>query len=236
MSFSSNFAGLWIDTDNPLIPAAMSHKPQSLRANVTSHLLHQVCKFWQLLKHQEIPPFVDSQGHAFTMNQFRNLFNTSRIPRNGEDCLDIHFRTEDEAEACPNHVVVLCNGHFYSIGSLEHPDGSLATPAEIEAALRKIETESQEKEQGIGPLSCLDRESWARHYAALQQSNPIEMELLSSAICLVILSDQEPQNHGEQLKSTYFNDGQNVWTDKSLTFVAFKNGAIGSQSEVVRLF
>ena len=58
------------------------------------------------------------------------------------------------------------------------------------------------------------------------------MKLINSAICLVILSELTPKNDSELLKATFINDFQDIWADKSLTFVAFKNGSIGSQSEV----
>ena len=48
---------------------------------------------------------------------------------------------------------------------------------------------------------------------------------------MVILSDQEPKTESEQLKLGLFHDHMDVWADKSLTFMAFKNGAISSQSE-----
>ena len=83
----------------------------------------------------------------------------------------------------------------------------------------------------LGSLTGANRTLWSKHYSYLSENYPQEMRSIANAICMVILSDHEPKTESEQLKLGLFHDHMDVWADKSLTFMAFKNGAISSQSE-----
>lgn len=205
-------------------------KTQSIRATAAAGILHQVCKFWHLLRQEAIPPFKDGQGNWFTMHQFRRFFNTSRTPKPQEDIIESFFKTNQEG-SCPDHVVVLHKGQFYSLSPFDNND-QLCNPEGLAQAFMHIENQqNHEAGLGIGPLSSEDRDVWAHHHFQLQKANPKVMHTISSAICLFILSDLEPTNHSDQLKWTLVNDGRDIWADKSLTFVAFNNGIVGSQSD-----
>ena len=45
------------------------------------------------------------------MNQFRYYFNTTRIPQEGSDKIDAHFKTVKEG-SCPQNIVILHKGKF----------------------------------------------------------------------------------------------------------------------------
>ena len=81
-------------------------------------------------------------------------------------------------------------------------------------------------------MTCSNRDLWSKHFSKLSIEYPDQIKTITSAICLVILTDMEPKNESEQLKFGMFNDCQDIWADKTLSFFAFKNGAISSQSEV----
>ena len=235
LTFCTNFAGNWITADSHLLPAFQVDLPEevSLRARSSAALLYQVCQAWLSLRYQKLPPFTDSQGKKFSMDQFRYFFNTSRIPHRDSDILDVHFKTSDEG-FCSQHIAVLYRGSFYSFTPFDEKN-EVCHEYLIEQALIEIENQGvveNELNGGIGALSANDRNTWSDHFQLLKKENPEAMQTISSAICLIILSDLEPINHSQQLKWTYINDGSDIWADKSLTFVAFNNGAIGSQSDV----
>ena len=147
------------------------------------------------------------------------------------DKIDSYFKTEEEG-ACPNHVVVLYKGQFFSFVPFDC-HGDALPPKTIQATIEEIDALCQkETEFALGTLTTANRELWSKHFARLTAEFPGQIKTISSAICFIILSDLEPQNESEQLKFTMFNDYQDLWADKSLSFVAFKNGAISSQSEV----
>jgi len=50
------------------------------------------------------------------MNQFRNLFNTCRIPQKNKDRLDLHFKTANEG-SCPTHIIVIYKCRFFKINA-----------------------------------------------------------------------------------------------------------------------
>lgn len=233
--FTTNFAGNWVTPDNPLLRLFKNNlgENESLRCKTMGALLHQVVQSWQLLRQQTWPSFIDGQGKKYSMDQFSRFFNTSRIPHENEDTLDIHFKTEEQGQ-CPHHVVVLYKGQFYSFSTLDS-NGKIVSSEILEKTLQSIENDENSNNETC-PIGVLaggqDRDSWAQNYNLLKQTNPQELQCINSAICMVILSDLQPQNDNELLKWTYLNDGYDLWPDKSLTFVAFKNGAIGSQSEV----
>ena len=101
----------------------------------------------------------------------------------------------------------------------------LCHPGAMIEAFKVIENNVDAK-SSIGSISCQDRDLWSTHYALLEKANPETMKDVNEAICMVILSDFEPENEAEQLKQCLVHDFANVWADKSLTFTAFKNGLI----------
>ena len=169
------------------------------------------------------------------MNQFRYFFNTSRLPQKDSDIIDTHFKPSEEGP-CPQHIVVLYRGRFYTFTPFIENGNKVCSEYLIEQALIEIENQGQgvedEKHSGIGALSANDRDTWSEHFQLLKQTNSEAMESISSAISLVVLSDLQPVNHSQQLKWTFINDGSDIWADKSLTFMAFGNGTIGSHSDV----
>ena len=201
-----------------------------IRSRVMANLVHQVCQAWSLLRHQKWPVFRDGRGITYSMHQFRNFFNGARVPGLDEDTNETFFKTKEEG-ICPKNVVVLYKGRFFSFEPFG-ADEKVASSKRIEMALSEIENYDEESELSFGPLSCMNRTEWSGHYQELKKNNPDFIRKITGAICLVILSDLEPQSSQELLNWTYVNDGSDIWTDKNLTFVAFKNGAIGSQSEV----
>jgi hypothetical protein len=140
-----------------------------------------------------------------------------------------------EAEGdCPNHVVVLYKGRFFHFSPFDDGQDLPWEDERIEQALLEVENNVGEPASAasIGALSCGDRDTWSQHFQKLSLDNPEGMSLINSAICIIVLTDLMPQDDNQLLKATLVNDGSDIWTDKSLSFVAFQNGLLGSQSEV----
>ena len=193
--------------------------------------MHQLFRYWALLRKQKPPPFKDGQGKNYAMEQVKYYFNSSRLPMPEVDKIDSYFKTEEEGE-CPNHVVVLYKGQFFSFVPFDC-NGEALSPNVIQTTIDEIVARCQnETEYALGTLTTAHRELWSKHFTKLTAEFLEQLKKISSAICFIILSDLEPQNESEQLKFTMFNDYQDLWADKSLSFLAFKNGAISSQSEV----
>ena len=71
----------------------------------------------------------------------------------------------------------------------------------------------------------------------LSPTNGSNLELINSSILIAILDDSSPQTDDELLKLVLGSSGDftDFWADKSISFVATKNGLFGSQSEVLGL-
>ena len=199
-------------------------------------VLRGVLEFWLALKSEKIPPFKDGRGLSYSMSQFRNFFNASRIPQQDEDVVETHFTTDD---TCPDHVVVICKGRFFKLKVTNEETGSLLSDRQLEAALVEIEnnvnSEDSESPGCIGTLTCGNRDKWAQNYKHLQNLSPMNkqtLEDISRAICTVVLNDSEPETEDELLMASLVNDASNLWADKSLNFNAHQNGLISSQSDV----
>ena len=136
--------------------------------------------------------------------------------------------------------MLLFSGQFYTFNPFNESNDDVVCPEYlIEQALIKIENQAEtdiDMNGGIGALSANDRNTWSKHFQLLTNENPEAMQIISSAICLVILSDLQPVNHSQQLKWSYINDGSDIWADKSLTLVVFKNGTIGGRFDVKHIF
>ena len=49
------------------------------------------------------------------MDQFRNLFNSCRIPLVNKDRLDFHFKTVSQSAECPTHLIVIYKYRFFKM-------------------------------------------------------------------------------------------------------------------------
>ncbi|KAJ1522943.1 hypothetical protein ONE63_002082 [Megalurothrips usitatus] len=191
--------------------------------------MYYTLEMWKILRAELLVPTQSADGKTiFSMNQFRRLFNCSRVPLPGKDRLDIHFKPEKEG-TCPSHVAVTCNGHIFILDAVDEATGSLLNPLEWERQLQCIVNEAyQTCGQGIPRLSCDDRDTWAKNYERLKflsGENARNLQLIESAVCLLTLDPESaPQTASEATMLCLAGDYRNVWADKSLHVVFFGNG------------
>ena len=94
------------------------------------------------------------------MNQFRNLFNTCRIPQKNKDRLDVHFKTVNEG-VCPTHFIVIYKSRFFKVDAF-NKEGRLLNPAEMYDLLKVITSSVKNAGVGIGALTADHRDDWAQ--------------------------------------------------------------------------
>ena len=76
LSFSTNFGGSWIPVGNPLHKIVQKHATkENLRSKSISCLMHQLFRYWALLRKQKPAPFKDGQGKNYAMEQVKYYFN-----------------------------------------------------------------------------------------------------------------------------------------------------------------
>lgn len=159
------------------------------------------------------------------MSQYKNLFNTSRIPELEKDVI-FH-------DSSAKHLVILRKGHFYAFDVLDAND-SIRSPREIAACLKAIlEDDRPPNKHPVGVLTTSERDQWAQARSHLVETGNREiLKKIDSAIFVMILDDEVIDTEKNKLLRTYLHaDGTNRWFDKSFSLIVSKDGYSGINFE-----
>jgi carnitine O-acetyltransferase len=193
------------------------------QAKIATALIRCVYDFIALIDNKELT--VDMQkDQPLCMNQFRHLFSSTRIPRNGTD----EFKTSSSRK----HIIVMNNQRIYKLNIIDK-NGNIRSPIAIEIELNCI-LSSLDKGQNLGLLSTMIRDQWAKCRADLLEisSNNLQaMSAVDDATFVLCLDEQKPEEITEVSKQLLHGAGQDRFFDKSLQFIVFKNGKTGINFE-----
>ncbi|XP_011339899.1 carnitine O-palmitoyltransferase 2, mitochondrial isoform X2 [Ooceraea biroi] len=165
------------------------------------------------------------KAYPLDMSQYKNLFNTTRIPELEKDRI-FH-------DPSAKHLIVLRNGHFYAFDVLD-ADDSIRSPKEIAACVKAIlEDERPPNRHPVGVLTTSERDQWARARSHLIETGNQEiLKKIDSAVFALILDDEEIGTDYNQLMRKYLHtDGTNRWFDKSFSLILSKDGYAGINFE-----
>lgn len=162
------------------------------------------------------------------MSQYKNLFNSTRIPRKGKDEI---LKSDPETN---RHVLVIKDGQLYTFDLLD-TNGDLNSPEYIYANLCHIR--NQPKPEGdflsICELTTADRDFWAaerEHLIGISGKNKDNLAKLDSAMFVLCLDDVEYEEkqviEGAHnfLHGSNMNGSLNRWFDKSFSIIMTKDG------------
>uniref|UniRef100_G3VL18 carnitine O-palmitoyltransferase n=1 Tax=Sarcophilus harrisii TaxID=9305 RepID=G3VL18_SARHA len=166
--------------------------------------------------------------------QWERMFNTSRIP--GEETDTIQHVKDSK------HIVVYHQGRYFKVW-LYH-DGRLLKPREIEQQMQRIlddPSEPQAGEEKLAALTAGDRVPWAkaRQTYFSRGKNKQSLDAIEKAAFFVTLDDTE-QGYNKKdpvtsmdsyAKSLLHGKCYDRWFDKTFTFIVFKNGKMGMNTE-----
>ncbi|XP_014488998.1 PREDICTED: carnitine O-palmitoyltransferase 2, mitochondrial-like [Dinoponera quadriceps] len=178
-----------------------------------------------------IPPSFSYYGaylfkaYPLDMSQYKNLFNTTRIPQLEKD------RTFHDSSA--KHLVVMRRGHFYAFDVLS-ANGTIRSPKEIAACLKTIlEDDRPPNKHPVGILTTSERDQWAQTRSHLLETGNQEiLKKIDSAVFALILDDEDVGAVKNNLIRTYLHaDGTNRWFDKSFSLIISKDGYGGINFE-----
>ncbi|XP_052247535.1 peroxisomal carnitine O-octanoyltransferase-like isoform X2 [Dreissena polymorpha] len=223
-----NFAG-----PGPYMHHFLPPRPgtQVERAALMSHFS---LRFWSHLRKERVKPDKDSRGQHLTMDQFRRLFSTCRIPAVQRDHLATYFKTDSEGKA-PSNIVVLCRGRIFNMTVIDDSGEPLTAP-ELQAQFQRVRDQCDREPEGpgIGALTGDNRTSWAQirsHLQSLHPDNYNRLEAIQSSIMCVVLDDNSPKDETEVCQLALAGDSRNRWFDKSLSLIYFKNGLTASNCD-----
>ena len=193
--------------------------------------MYTFASFWNIIRNEMMAPHI-SDGNYLSMQQFRYLFNTCRIPKRGRDELLHLFKTKAEGGGSPTHVIVLCRGYVFKVDAVDQKTGELTTPPQYCSMLKVIDKICKNRRAhgpSLSALTGLNRDDWAdarQHLVQISASNEKLMNEIESALFVTALENLSPQNYSEICQESVVGDPGLRWYDKSYTSSTFLNGAV----------
>lgn len=204
------------------------------RAQRAALISHYSLEFWQLLRQEQLRS-TKIRGSHWSMDQFRYLFNTCRIPGEQKDSLITNFKTESEGPTASTTSIVLYKGYIFAFENLI--DGQLLTAPEIEAQLTYVENWCNSQPlcgSGVGALTTTNRAEWAinrKYLKSLSKENENYLEIIENSLNVCALDDKVPKTSIETLCETICGNCVDRWADKSITNIVFNNGNLTANAD-----
>lgn len=168
------------------------------------------------------------KAYPLDMSQYQGLFAGTRIPK----------RDKDEIERFKNirHILVMKNGHFYTLEVLDHA-GNIREPEFIYSQIKYLMTITEgNSSHPLGALTSQNRRVWAaarNHLINLSTKNADSLKAIDSALFCINLDDttMNQENPVPTIRNFLFDECKNRWYDKSLSVIIDKSGTTGVNFE-----
>ncbi|XP_011150518.1 carnitine O-palmitoyltransferase 2, mitochondrial isoform X2 [Harpegnathos saltator] len=140
------------------------------------------------------------KAYPLDMSQYKNLFNTTRIPELEKDRI-FH-------DPSAKHLVVMRKGHFYAFDVLD-ANGAIRGPKEIAACLKAIlEDNRAPNKHPVGILTTSERDQWAQARSHLFKTGNQEiLNKIDSAVYIITLDDEVLDGYGGMNFEHSWGDG-----------------------------
>lgn len=156
-------------------------------------------------------------AYPLDMSQYFRLFNSTRIPRSGQD----ELLTDEKGR----HVLVIRNGNMY-VFDLVDRDGNMVRPAEIQAHLKYILSDTAPVPSfPLGFLTTENRDVWASLRDRLVAAGNAEaLKKIDTALFCLCLDEERLKDHIHASHNMLHGNGYNRWFDKSFSIIMSKDG------------
>lgn len=191
-------------------------------------------EFYLKVMRNELPQ--DMAGKTpFDMSQYKFMFGTTRIPKKGCDELRYGYTNENQ----PKHIIVMHNGHLFSMPVLNSAAQPLSLSALSDLLNDIIKRSPERQPHSIGIISSDKRDRWAEVYEQLKANptNSSHLSCVEDALFVVCLDQETEPETGytekdEQARQCLHGGGSmnnscNRWFDKTLQFIIGKSGECG---------
>eukprot|EP00211_Chloroparvula_japonica_P003854 CAMPEP_0119132870 /NCGR_PEP_ID=MMETSP1310-20130426/12483_1 /TAXON_ID=464262 /ORGANISM="Genus nov. species nov., Strain RCC2339" /LENGTH=790 /DNA_ID=CAMNT_0007123535 /DNA_START=42 /DNA_END=2411 /DNA_ORIENTATION=- len=215
----------------PLLnPVEYPTNPLTRAANT----LVQLLKFRQLLEWEQLDPIVVGGVQPLCMEQYKNMFSTTRIPHAEEDRLRHLSATESR------HFAVYYKGHWYRLGAYTKDNKRTLTAYEFYVLLDHIVKDHDRlglrddtPDAHIAALTTEKRATWASAREQFFQMgvNHFSLSQIENSILTLILEDTLPEGIANRQHRAFVGDGRNRWCDKSVNVIVFPNGLVAGHCE-----
>ncbi|CAK8671477.1 unnamed protein product [Clavelina lepadiformis] len=163
-------------------------------------------------------PMMKYGAYPLDMSQFVNLLSSTRIPREERDELVTYPSSK--------HIVVLRNGHIYTVQTLKD-DGGIIDAATVKACLNDILADKRPPpDHSVAYMTSTNRDTWCRvreHLLSIGNAEMLE-EVDSAIFCLVLDDKKDIESPNEAVDVFLHGDGASRWFDKSISLIISGNG------------
>lgn len=199
-----------------------------------AHLIADAVALKQRLDDEQVPP-VMLRGAPQTMEQYKYLFSTTRIPGPELDSVRAPYSKEWPGPSTARHIVVLIGGRMVRL-DVQDPDGRPYPVAEVAEGLRAIRDAATPsgRDESVGHLTTMARAEWAERRGALRDLDPANaagLESIESALFCLCLDGFEPADDQQACDRLLHGDSANRWFDKAVSLIVFGNGRAGINVE-----
>ncbi|GEQ67426.1 hypothetical protein JCM33374_g1091 [Metschnikowia sp. JCM 33374] len=231
-------------------PYAMTINPPNQAQRMAS-LVNSSLKFIVTMRNGKLKPDVTPKAaRPLTMNCYRNLFGTTRVPAPHQS---VTIKTAHHLNDS-RHVVFICNNQFYAVEVLTRCDDPHATTkhdlwfndTELASIVQAIIEDATAVDRvvsvnnGIGSITTQTYGLWGSARFELEQCSPDELETVDNALFVAVLDTTiSPETDQEKTKAishgtSILAEGTNIqvgscasrWYDK-LQLVVTTNAVAG---------
>ncbi|VDD77156.1 unnamed protein product [Mesocestoides corti] len=159
------------------------------------------------------------------MSQYRNLFNSSRIP--GE-VVDRHATFMES-----RHIVVISKGKFYTFDVFNEQDDQIPSEQLVSnLELIRNQPEHAAERPSVGVVTAMDRDSAALARQRLTfldggsgGINARNLKLIDSAVMVLVLCEGVSDHLPELLSTVLAGPADSRWFDKSFSLIVNRSGS-----------
>ncbi|XJO77038.1 hypothetical protein BDV3_001681 [Batrachochytrium dendrobatidis] len=231
---NSNWWCLFVKPPNQPVDLLKKHPPSgvlsSFQIQRAAGIISNALTFKDLLDSQQIPPEY-SGSTPLCMNQYRNLFSTTRVPGKYEDLLISKHPSRS------THIIVLTKDQIYKVEVLGK-NGSRVSLKEIERQLYAVGQSSLEAapQPAVCILTAAHRDVWFKAYSklcSLSSTNQDNFKAINEALFAVSLDDHASFHNvnASHLQMFHNRGGRNRWFDKAISFIISSSGQAGVNGE-----
>jgi carnitine O-octanoyltransferase len=195
--------------------------------------------FYCLLWEERMRPMLHKQ-HYWSMDQFRRLFNTCRVPQPEVDRLETYFRTRFQSDHLTStDIIIFYRGHIFRIAAFESITPNDQQPRicsirKLYEQLKAVLMHSKCAESagpGVPALTSAPRDRWAKNRVRLLElsdRNRFNLQRIEQSLLCVSFDQKQPQTASQRLQYTMCGPPDDRWADKSVCHVFYANGAAGA--------
>jgi carnitine O-acetyltransferase len=191
---------------------------------------------YKLLLDEELVPPDTLRGQAQSMEQYKFLFSTTRIPGLTQDTVRAPYTEEWPGPSQARHIAVFFRGNIFRLDVLG-PEGRPHTLDELRAGLRAIVDSGATwaaPEVSVGHLTTKARAEWAASRQALRDYHPgnaAALDAVETALFCLCLEDLAPKDIQESCDQLLHGYSGNRWFDKAVSLIVFEDGTAGINVE-----